>query len=127
MMPWKGRTLVGTTETSYRGDPRAAEPLRAEVDYLLETFVRYFPDASTRVVDAWAGLRVLPARGGSAFGRPRDVRLVADDRSHPRVISIYGGKLTGYRATAERVVRMLRRSLPPREARADTRRLILRA
>lgn len=124
-MPWKGRTLVGTTETPYRGDPDAVEPLAPEIEYLRETFHRYFPGAPTEVRDAWAGLRVLPASSGSAFGRPRDVRLVPDDRERPRLVSIYGGKLTGYRATAERVVRMLRRTLAPRPQRADTRFLML--
>jgi glycerol-3-phosphate dehydrogenase len=121
VMPWHGHTLVGTTETSYRGDPADTRPLEDEVGYLIETFRRYFPDRPVEQLDAWSGLRVLPAGRGAAFARPRDVRLLCDDRERPRVVTILGGKLTGYRATAEKVVRLLARTLPPSERRADTR------
>jgi glycerol-3-phosphate dehydrogenase len=43
------------------------------------------------------------------------------------VLSIYGGKLTGYRATAEQVLARIGPSLPSRAARADTRTLKLPA
>ena len=67
-----------------------------------------------------AGLRVLPAAGGAAFGRSRETHLLVDDPRRPRTLSIYGGKLTGYRATADKVIDKLRRSLPSRQARART-------
>lgn len=119
-MPWKGRTLVGTTETPFRGDPREVRATDAEVAYLVETFRRYFPGRATKLVDAWAGLRVLPKGPSTAFDRPRETTLVADDEARPTTIAIYGGKLTGYRATAERVATRLRATLPPRERKADT-------
>jgi glycerol-3-phosphate dehydrogenase len=127
VMPWKGRTLVGTTETPYSGDPDAVRPLPEEIEYLRSTFARYFPARSARVVDAWAGLRVLPRSADSPFVRRRDTTLVADDDRAPRTVAIYGGKLTGYRATALKVMRLLLRTLPPREAIGDTARLTLRA
>jgi glycerol-3-phosphate dehydrogenase len=125
VMPWKGRTLVGTTETRYDGDPRDVRPTARETQYLCETFERYFPDREAREVDAWAGLRVLPRAEGSAFGRPRESMLVCDDDSTPRTIAVYGGKLTAYRATAEKVIAELARGLPRRTRRADTRTLLL--
>lgn len=124
-MPWKGRTLVGTTETVWRGDPRAVAPTADEVEYLCETFARYFPRTSVDVVDSWAGLRVLPKGPGTAFDRPRETTLVVDDVQRPRMVAIYGGKLTGYRATAEKVVERLRDGLPVRERRGDTAELRL--
>lgn len=120
VMPWKGRTLVGTTETSYRGDPALVKPLDSEIAYLLETFARYMPARSREVLASWAGLRVLPAASSRAFTRPRDVTLITDDERTPRYLAIYGGKLTGYRATAEKVVQRLRASLPRSVVRADT-------
>lgn len=125
IMPWRGeQTLVGTTERGYRGDPAAVAPTPGEIDYLLETVRHYFPAfAQLEPVEAFAGLRVLPRVEGEAFGRSRDTRLHAThDR---RVVSIYGGKLTAYRATAEKAVEMLRGVLPPRARRADTRELPL--
>jgi len=120
-MPWKGHTLVGTTESLHLGDPDGARPLEREVEYLLETFAHYFPGRETKVLDAWAGLRVLPAAGGSLFRRRRDTHFLPDDRTAPHLVGLYGGKLTGYRATASNALRILRRTLPPRRALADTR------
>ena len=61
-MPWKGHTLVGTTETFHNGAPGDVAPTPAEVEYLRETFAHHFPDRSTEVIDSWAGLRVLGTR-----------------------------------------------------------------
>ena len=124
-MPWKDRTLVGTTERPYRGDPARIEPTEEEVAYLLETLTAYFPEHPTERLDAWAGLRVLPGGEGRAFDRPRDVTLVRDDPRRPRCVSIYGGKLTGYRSTAAKVMDELSKTLPAATARADTRTLVL--
>jgi glycerol-3-phosphate dehydrogenase len=77
------------------------------------------------VTEAFAGLRVLPAGAGPAFGRSRETVLHVDRAGRPRVLSIYGGKLTAYRATAEKVMRRLAPSLPARPARASTRTLPL--
>jgi len=125
VIPWKGRTLVGTTETPYTGDPAAIEATASEIEYLEETLRHYFPRHTGKRVDAWAGLRVLPRGKGKAFDRPRETTLVVDDRARPSAVAIYGGKLTGYRATAEKVARLLERSLPTRARRADTRELRL--
>ena len=58
-IPWKGRTMLGTTETRYAGDPARVVPLASEVEYLLETYAHYFPRRSTKVLASWSGLRVL--------------------------------------------------------------------
>jgi glycerol-3-phosphate dehydrogenase len=128
LMPWKGQTLVGTTETRFRGNPDEVRTLRAERRYLLRVLNRYFPryDATgaNSVRDAFAGLRVLPAGPGHAFHRSREVVLAADvegARDHPRVLSIYGGKLTAWRATAEKVMSRIEGSLPLRKRTIDTR------
>jgi glycerol-3-phosphate dehydrogenase len=126
VMPWKGRTLVGTTETPYSGDPAAVKPLDSEIEYLRDTLAHYFPGRNGAVLDAWAGLRVLPRGSGSPFERPRETTFVVDDSRAPRMIAIYGGKLTGYRATAEKTMARLARSLPRRAPLADTARLPLR-
>lgn len=124
-IPWKGRILVGTTEREYDGDPAAIAPTDAEVEYLLGVHRRYFPQFDGAPVDAWAGLRVLPRAEGSAFARPRDVVLVADDARAASWVGVYGGKLTGYRHTAEEVLALLGHVLPDDGRRADTRTLRL--
>ncbi len=45
IMPWKGETLIGTTETPYKGDPDQVRPLPEEEEYLLNVARHYFPSA----------------------------------------------------------------------------------
>ncbi len=122
IMPWHGKTLIGTTETIYHGDPAKVEPSAAEIEYLLTVFRHYFPTLSERVIDSFAGLRVLPKQNGSPFHRPRDTIV---HTGPGRVVSLYGGKLTAYRATAEEVMKRLSAWLPAAKRKADTRRLRL--
>ncbi len=128
-IPWKGKTMVGTTETLYRGDPADVVPLPQEEDYLCEVLGTYFPQYKgiTRhhIDGAFAGLRVLPHTRGTAFSRPRETIFHADDPAHPSVATIYGGKLTAYRLTAEKFIHRFATALPARQARADTRTLPL--
>jgi glycerol-3-phosphate dehydrogenase len=123
VLPWKGRTLLGTTETRYTGDPAEVVPLAVEEAYLLETLRHYFPRRPQQIIDRFAGLRVLPAAGNTLSARSRETRLVTDAAQRPRVVAVYGGKLTGYRVTAQRVMRLLQRTLPVRTPVADTARL----
>lgn len=124
VMPWHGKMLIGTTEKDFDDDPELTAPTDEEVNYLLATLKHYFHrfegTTSADVVDSFAGLRVLPKAEGRAFSRPRETILMCDDDSSPSLLSIYGGKLTAYRATADKVMTKLRRSLPTRKAVADT-------
>lgn len=124
-IPWKGHTLVGTTEHFHEGDPAACAPTEREIEYLRETYLTYFPGADATLQRAWAGLRVLPKVEGSAFERTRETIYMVDDRRAPRYLGIYGGKLTGYRAAAEQVMRRLERSLPATTPVAKTEQLPL--
>jgi glycerol-3-phosphate dehydrogenase len=127
VLPWKDNILVGTTETAFEGNPAKASATAAEIEYLLEIYNHYFKQSYTTddVIEAFAGLRVLPAGEGAAFSRSRDTVFVRDDEARPRVVSILGGKLTAYRATAEKLVNSLKPFLPPTRAIADTARLPL--
>ena len=124
-IPWKGRIMVGTTEEPFDGDPADIRPTEREIQYLLGVHRRYFPYTETKLLDSWAGLRVLPKAEGDAFDRPRDVTLVADDDRAPSWVTVYGGKLTGYRHTAQEVLKAIRPNLPKATQVADTERLVL--
>ena len=126
VMPWKNdTTLLGTTEHKFTGDPDKVAPLPEETAYLLDVYQHYFPGRSTDVLNQWAGLRVLPSTKGPAFRRSRETYLPVDNEARPRVVSIFGGKLTGYRATALQVMGLLKKTLPRVAARADTSELPL--
>lgn len=131
VMPWKqdGRAciLLGTTETPYTGDPGRVAPLEEERAYLRQVLAFDFPGrADAAEIGSFAGLRVLPEGPGQAFGRPREVILHPDDPRDPKLVTIYGGKLTGYRATAAKLMTQLAGVLPARKAVADTSRLMLK-
>ncbi len=125
LMPWKGRGLVGTTEKVFTGDPERTEPSREEVDYLLENVRHYFPDLDATVVDRWSGLRVLLRGQGDLFRRPREMALLPGTGRPPRLVTLYGGKLTGYRASALKTLKRLRPALPAAAPKADTAELKL--
>lgn len=124
-MPWQGHTLVGTTETPFRGDPGRVRPRPEEIAYLQEIFSSYFPDRRGQVLDSFAGLRVLLHGSVPVFHRSRETVLHLDDPRQVRLVTIYGGKLTGYRATAAKVINHLNSSLPTRARIADTTEITL--
>jgi glycerol-3-phosphate dehydrogenase len=129
VMPWRAQLLLGTTEVRFHGNPATVAPGPHEIHYLLGILRHYFPafrDADrSQVRAAFAGLRVLPAAGGHAFHRSRETLLVTDRDSRPRMLSIYGGKLTTWRAVAARAVSQIAASLPQRRAVARTDQLEL--
>ena len=131
VMPWKGALMVGTTETRYEGDPGRVAPKPAEIHYLLGVLKHYFPRwrevAESDLIESFAGLRVLPAGADRAFQRSRETQLILDRARSPRVLSIYGGKLTTWRAVSQRGLELVAVSLPRRRAIARTDRLPLRA
>lgn len=134
IMPWRGNTLVGTTESTYQGDPRDVRPLPHEQEYLMKTLINYFPRyrSEQRILSAIAGLRVLPSggsqnrRGASSINTwSRETILHTGRQDPPSLLTIYGGKLTTYRLTAERVMARVIGMLPVRKVVADTRYLKL--
>jgi glycerol-3-phosphate dehydrogenase len=111
IMPWYDNTLVGTTETAFSGDPANTQATDEEVAYLLEALQHYFPDFQAKLVNSFAGLRVLPKLSGSFSARPRDTVVQYDNERKPTVITLYGGKLTAYRATADKILAQMHLTL----------------
>jgi glycerol-3-phosphate dehydrogenase len=106
VIPWREHSIVGTTDTDYRGSPDEVAAESGDVDYLLETANHYFPDArlgERDVVSTFAGLRPLvasvPGEAPSLVSREE-----ALFESASGLVSIGGGKLTTYRRMAIKVV-----------------------
>ena len=99
-LPWKGKSMIGTTELPYQGKPEEAAVSEAEIVYLTQVIKHYFPNYHFSVDDQFCGLRVLPVSNKKAFFRSRDTVI----HSHENIISLYGGKLTSWRATAKKVL-----------------------
>jgi glycerol-3-phosphate dehydrogenase len=97
---------VGTTDTSVTGGPGYWPSVTTDdVNYLLEPVNDHFQAAEIRMADvvgSWAGLRPLIHQSGKA---PREMSRRDEIWQGPsRVISIAGGKLTGYRKMAAQVL-----------------------
>jgi glycerol-3-phosphate dehydrogenase len=98
--------VLGTTDTSHDGIADREPPVeRADVEYLLAPLPRYFdlpPPGPEDCVTAWAGLRPLIAQAGKA---PAELSRKDEILIGPTgVITIAGGKLTGYRKMGEQVI-----------------------
>ena len=117
VIPWLGYSWVGTTDTDFEDEPSRAKAEAEDVRYLIESAAYYFPALrGARVYWTNAGVRALVRKPGSASSVTRSHRIVADEAG---VISVVGGKITGYRAIAEQVTDLVCRLLGQRR-RSDT-------
>jgi glycerol-3-phosphate dehydrogenase len=116
--------FIGTTDTSYEHGPQVWPEISLDdVEYLLEPLPRYLsidPVSEKDVTAAWSGLRPLVAEPGK---KPTDIsRSDEVEVSRTGVVTIAGGKLTGYRPTVERalanIAGVLDRGLPDVEERS---------
>jgi glycerol-3-phosphate dehydrogenase len=105
-------TLIGTTDVEIGGDPGEARADAAEVDYLCTMINRYLSRQITPadVVWTYSGVRPLLDDGADASSVTRDYELELDGQGPP-LLSVWGGKLTTYRALAEEAVDLLARPL----------------
>lgn len=103
-IPWHDRTLIGTTDTYFDGDPSDVKAEPEDIAYLLEAANYYLPGASLTSADvlhSFAGLRPLVAREHDG---KREGQL---SRSHvvftkpDGVVTLLGGKFTTFRRMAQ--------------------------
>lgn len=101
-------TYVGTTDTDYQGDLSHPIVTAEDRDYLLESINFMFPSLNLNKNDvrsSWAGLRPLISEEGKSpdeISRKDEIFV-----SNSGLISMAGGKLTGYRKMAEDVVNLV--------------------
>ncbi len=104
-IPRGGITYLGTTDTNYTEKKENPAVYKADVEYLLAAANNMFPKAKLEIQDvqsSWAGLRPLIHEEGkspSELSRKDEIFL-----SPKGMITIAGGKLTGYRVMAKKVL-----------------------
>ncbi len=101
VIPWMGKTLIGTTDTDAVEGPDALAVTAEEVEYLLRGHNHYLtpPLQETDVISSFAGLRpLIRARPGEPSSLTREFRLFW---SPGGLLSVAGGKYTTYRRMAE--------------------------
>jgi len=98
-------TYVGTTDTDYDGNADQVRTDLADAVYLVAAVNHMFPSIELQlddIVSSWAGLRpLIHEEGKSASEMSRKDEIFTSESG---LISIAGGKLTGYRKMAERAV-----------------------
>ena len=98
-------TYIGTTDTDYHGDLDDVRTDLVDVQYLIDGVNHIFPKVDLKLEDvesSWAGLRpLIEEEGKSASQLSRKDEIF---ESETGLLSIAGGKLTGYRKMAERIV-----------------------
>jgi glycerol-3-phosphate dehydrogenase len=118
-IPRDGCTYVGTTDTNYTDELERPRVSQADVDYVLAATNRMFniaPLTQADIRSTWAGLRPLIHEDGkspSELSRKDEIFI-----SQQGLISIAGGKLTGFRKMAERTVDLCLRKLAEEDGRA---------
>ncbi|MBT8310146.1 MAG: glycerol kinase GlpK [Flavobacteriaceae bacterium] len=119
----RGRvTYVGTTDTNYDASLDRVVALKQDAEYLLEAINNTFPEINLGMDDIesnWAGLRPLIHEEGkdpSELSR-KDETFVSDSG----LISIAGGKLTGYRKMAHRVMERVLDQMPDKRRKTLTK------
>jgi glycerol-3-phosphate dehydrogenase len=104
-IPWHGRALIGTTDTTVSRTELEPRPFDHEIDFLLEHAARYLHKDPCRadVLSAFAGLRPLvkASEGMSTAMVPRDHCVLV---SKSGLVTVTGGKWTTYRKMAEDAV-----------------------
>lgn len=108
----RGRvTYVGTTDDDFSGHPDSPTTTNKDVKYLLNYINKTFSKNLTEndVISSWAGLRPLIEQEGK-----KSTELSRKDEifiSNSGMISIAGGKLTGYRLMGKKVVDIISKDL----------------
>ena len=100
-------TYIGTTDNDYNKDPDHPTTSIDDVNYLINATNQTFKSNlfSNDVISSWAGLRPLIEQDGK-----KSTELSRKDEifiSESGMISIAGGKLTGYRLMAKKVVDLI--------------------
>jgi glycerol-3-phosphate dehydrogenase len=124
VIPWYGKTLIGTTDTFPESGPHALQVQPGEVAYLLEAYNHYFDPKlyAEEVMGTFAGLRpLIRTRPGQPSSLSREFRLRTGGSG---LVTAQGGKYTTFRQMAETIVDFLGTRLG-RMRRCRTRRMPL--
>jgi glycerol-3-phosphate dehydrogenase len=107
VIPWQDYSLIGTTDTKYTGDLDKVQADASDVNYLVSELQNYFPDFKENSIHyAIAGLRPLVPSEGKTESNTSRAHKVFDHELRDGIkglISVFGGKITAYRAIAEEV------------------------
>jgi glycerol-3-phosphate dehydrogenase len=105
VLPWLGRTLLGTTDNDYEGSLDHIPPSDEDVEYLLDATNEFFGSSLTEadITGAYAGVRPLISTGDPKKSVDISRRAELYETSSG-LVTITGGKLTTWRRMAKLAV-----------------------
>lgn len=124
-LPWRGHTLLATTDTPFTGDPATLGVSESDIESFLATFRKYLPAANLDTVEFfYAGLRPLVSDGKpknktkNSYNVSRRAELVdhGAEGGPDGLFSALGGKYTTSRGLAEVVTDALVKKLDKKTA-----------
>ena len=95
-------TIIGTTDTDYKNDLENPFCNKDDADYLLNSVKHYFPNAELdygNILSTYAGIRPLVMQKGKSESQISRKHIIFF--SNDGLLTITGGKLTGFRSMAE--------------------------
>jgi glycerol-3-phosphate dehydrogenase len=125
-LPWRGHTLLATTDTPFTGDPATVAVSQSDIEDFLATFRKYLPAAplaTENVEFFYAGLRPLVSDGSKdSYNVSRRSELVdhGKEGALDGVFSALGGKWTTSRDLAENITDALAAKLDVKTPRCAT-------
>ncbi|MBI4357654.1 MAG: glycerol-3-phosphate dehydrogenase/oxidase [Gammaproteobacteria bacterium] len=113
ILPWEGATLIGTTDLDHTQDlseePHITSP---EVNYLFVLLDKFFPRLSLSpkdVLSVYSGVRPVISNGQKDPSAESRAEKIIHKNGY---IAVSGGKLTTFRAMANKVMRRVESVLP---------------
>jgi len=105
VIPWHGKTLIGTTDTPIENAELEPKPLESEIEFILSTAEEYLKEPPKRedILSVFVGIRPLvkSAKTKNTAALSRDHTIEINDAN---LLTVTGGKWTTYRRMAEDAV-----------------------
>ncbi len=126
IVPWRGHSIIGTTDTVFTGKPDDLQVTADEVHEFLNYVNEGLPGLNVSMDDvryAYAGLRPLIDDGSkNSYSASRKAEIVdhGAEGGAPNLLSAIGGKWTTSREVAEKCVDLIGRKLKFNHSACDT-------
>ncbi len=106
LLPWQGKSLIGTTEDLFEGNPDQISVSDKEIGYLLENCNQYLknPIKEKDIQATFAGLRWLAIEKGHGLSSTSRAYTIGEKMGgRGFLLTIYGGKMTTYRVLSKMI------------------------
>jgi glycerol-3-phosphate dehydrogenase len=101
----KHYSLIGTTDTDYKGDLDNVAVTQEDIDYIIEAVNNDLPGTISRrdVLSAYSGIRplIISPKAKSETDTSRDFKIF---ETKPNLLTVTGGKYTIFRLMAEKTI-----------------------